>query len=266
MTVVSSEAKMHSLTARVPGCTVLAVALLCCAQRLHASVILGAGTTAQGTAAIRGSDLTDPENDGQADADVGYNAVFSGNEEPAFGGGESAFNVFDNRVGGGNDKWCCGTGNQIPAEGYQVTAQLNAGPHILSSFTLTSGNDTPPRRPSVWEIRGSNDGANFTTIFSVNETDVATKAPNGDSDGDRTVFSADNQTVEFTAGTDFPVPASSGYQYFRFVVFDTPGSPGGNHFQLNEIEYFGTPVPEPSLAGAGAVALSGLVLRRRRAA
>src|SRR5687767_15102539 len=95
------------------GAAVLALAV-CCGGSLHGAVILGAGTTAQGTAAIRGSDLTDPDNNGDPDADVNYNAIFSGNEEPAFGGGEFAFNVFDNRVGGGNDKWCCGTGNEIP--------------------------------------------------------------------------------------------------------------------------------------------------------
>ena len=59
-----------------------------------------------GTAALLGGDLTDPEDDGAPDADEGYNAIFSANEEPGFGGGEFAFNVFDNILGGGNAKWC----------------------------------------------------------------------------------------------------------------------------------------------------------------
>ncbi|MDE0636331.1 MAG: hypothetical protein OXI43_10840 [Candidatus Poribacteria bacterium] len=59
-----------------------------------------------GTGALLGGDLTDPEDDGAPDADEGYNAIFSANDEPGFGGGEFAFNVFDNILGGGNAKWC----------------------------------------------------------------------------------------------------------------------------------------------------------------
>ena len=59
-----------------------------------------------GTASLIGGDLTDPEDDGAPDANEGYNAIFSANEEPGFGGGEFAFNVFDNILGGGNAKWC----------------------------------------------------------------------------------------------------------------------------------------------------------------
>ena len=59
-----------------------------------------------GTGSLLGGDLTDPEDDGAPDADEGYNAIFSANEEPGFGGGEFAFNVFDNILGPGNAKWC----------------------------------------------------------------------------------------------------------------------------------------------------------------
>src|SRR5687767_2707914 len=77
----------------------------------NASILRGIGT-----ANLIGGDLTDPENDGNPEANVNYNAIFTGNEEPGFGGGEFAFNVFDNLVGGGNDKWCCGgtPGDQVP--------------------------------------------------------------------------------------------------------------------------------------------------------
>ena len=67
----------------------------------QAEKILGTGT-----GSLLGGDLTDPEDDGDPEADKGYNAIFSANDEPGFGGGESAFNVFDNRLGPGNDKWC----------------------------------------------------------------------------------------------------------------------------------------------------------------
>ena len=58
------------------------------------------------TASLLGGDLTDPEDDGEPDANEGYNAIFTSSEEPGFGGGEFAFNVFDNQLGPGNAKWC----------------------------------------------------------------------------------------------------------------------------------------------------------------
>ncbi len=67
----------------------------------QAEEILGVGTDS-----LLGGDLTDPEDDGLPDADEGYDAIFTSSEEPGFGGGEFAFNVFDNQLGGGNAKWC----------------------------------------------------------------------------------------------------------------------------------------------------------------
>lgn len=68
---------------------------------VYAEEVLGTGT-----GSLIGGDLTDPENDGNPEADEGYNAKFSSSEEPGFAGGENAFNVFDNQLGGGNAKWC----------------------------------------------------------------------------------------------------------------------------------------------------------------
>lgn len=67
----------------------------------QAEEILGTGN-----GSLIGGDLTDPEDDGAPDADQGYNATFTSSEEPGFGGGEFAFNVFDNQLGPGNAKWC----------------------------------------------------------------------------------------------------------------------------------------------------------------
>ena len=67
----------------------------------QAEKVLGVGTDS-----LLGGDLTDPEDDGNPEADEGYNAIFSANEEPGFAGGENAFNVFDNVLGPGNAKWC----------------------------------------------------------------------------------------------------------------------------------------------------------------
>ncbi|MDE0636314.1 MAG: hypothetical protein OXI43_10755 [Candidatus Poribacteria bacterium] len=68
---------------------------------VQAEEVLGTGT-----GALIGGDLTDPEDDGAPDANDGYNATFTSSEEPGFGGGEFAFNVFDNQLGPGNAKWC----------------------------------------------------------------------------------------------------------------------------------------------------------------
>ena len=67
----------------------------------QAEEVLGVGTDS-----LLGGDLTDPEDDGNPEADDGYDAIFTANDEPGFAGGEFAFNVFDNTLGPGNAKWC----------------------------------------------------------------------------------------------------------------------------------------------------------------
>jgi MYXO-CTERM domain-containing protein len=190
-------------------------------QQAQAVVVRGTGT-----GALVGGDLTDPENDGQPDANIGYNAVFSANDEPDFGGGEFAFNVFDNQVGGGNAKWCCGPAGGIPAGGLHVTAQLNAGARFLTGFTLTSGNDSPERDPISWKIQGSNDGISFTDIVVHNASSI---------------WSQRDQVVQFEAGKDFATPTVA-YNTYRFVTLNTTANPNGAYFQFGEIEYFGTAV------------------------
>lgn len=175
-----------------------------------------------GTASLIGGDLTDPEDDGNPEADEGYNAIFSANEEPGFAGGENSFNVFDNELGGGNTKWCCGRGGGIPEEGLHITAEFDQ-PYILTHFTVSSANDAPGRDPTVWEIQGSNDGEDFTTIFS--------------HDGD-SLWTERLQVIRFDAGVDYD-DQTDGYQFLRFVTFNTALNPNGAYFQIGEIEYFG---------------------------
>ncbi len=183
----------------------------------QAEEVLGTGTES-----LLGGDLTDPEDDGEPEADEGYNATFSANDEPGFAGGEFAFNVFDNRLGPSNDKWCCGVGGGIPTEGLHVTAEFEEA-YGLTHFTVSSANDVPARDPTVWEVQGSNDGEDFTTIFS----------HDGESFWDQRL-----QVVLFEAGEDFEVQ-TTGYRFFRHVTFDTASNPAGAYFQIGEIEYFG---------------------------
>lgn len=198
-----------------------------------------------GTAALLGGDLTDPQNDGDPENNINYDATFSASEEAGFGGAEAAFNVFDNQVGGGNAKWCCGDGNNFPVNPISITATFSSAV-ILTTFTLTSGNDTPGRDPLVWEIQGSNDGTNFTTIYARNNLAAS-------------VWTLRDQVVRFDAGSDFATPIA--YTSLRFVTTAT-GLTTGARFQLNEIEYFS--IPEPGTAGILMAALGTMTLRRRR--
>ncbi|MGK0187645.1 MAG: hypothetical protein ACI9R3_003433 [Verrucomicrobiales bacterium] len=169
-----------------------------------------------------GMDLTDPEDDGDPEDDVDYNAVFASSEEEGFGGGEFAFNVFDNVVGGGNDKWCCGSDGTFPDEPLWIQATFE-DPIVLSQFTIASANDTPGRDPLVWEIQGSNDGEEFTTIFRQDDT-----VP---------IWDERNQVAEFSAGRNYQLPGA--YTTIRFTCIET-GLTGGARFQLAELEFFGT--------------------------
>ena len=177
-------------------------------------------------AELKGGDLTDPEDDGDPEFDEGYDAVFAASEEEGFGGGESAFNVFDNVVGGGNDKWCCGSDGdpQFPEEPIWVSATFEE-PIVLTEFTVSSANDVPGRDPMVWEMQGSNDGENFTTIYRQDDPGVS-------------IWDQRLQTKGFCAGQHYPKPA--GYTTFRFLCEET-GLTSGPRFQIGEIELFGDP-------------------------
>jgi hypothetical protein len=201
----------------------------------QAVVVRGTGTTA-----LVGNDLTDPENNGSADTNLNYNATFRANNEAGFGGGEFAYNVFDNRLGGSNDKWCC---DMFP--GMFVEANFGAQRYVLTSFTASSANDIPGRDADIWQIRGSNDGINYTTIFSYNHDGVSPWAQR-------------LQVNQYFMGTDYAAPAA--YSIFQYQVMSTVS---GEH-QLGELEFFSTAVPEPGMISLLGLGLAGLAFARRK--
>ena len=179
-----------------------------------------------GTDSLIGNDLTDLGDDGDPEFDEGYDAIFDSSDEPGFGGGEFAFNVFDNRLGPSNDKWCCGVGGGIfEDEPIWVSAQLPV-PHFLTSFTISSANDVPERDPIFFSVQGSNDGENYTDIYTYED--------------DFGPWDERLQVIQFNGGgDDFPTQTVA-YDHFRLATFDTLNNPNGAYFQVGEIEFFGT--------------------------
>ena len=213
---------------------ILTTALSLLTAPASASLMLGTGTQA-----LIGGDLTDPENDGLADSNVNYNATFRSSVEQGFGGREYAFNVFDNILSGGNGKWCCNGGT------VWVEADFGSDQYILDTFTLSSANDVASRDSDQWSILGSNDGVNYTTIFSY---DVAGLS----------IWGADRfEVVQFSNSDDYNV--NTAYSIFRY---QSTSVVSGSAHQLGEIEFFGTKIPEPSTIAIFALGMIGLASRR----
>lgn len=168
--------------------------------------------------ALLGGDLTDPEDDGidtENSAGENFNWVSISSSEKSFfsdatagGVNEGSFDIFDNKVGGGEAKWCCGGAPQ------DITVEFEEAVS-LTHFTITSGNDTPGRDPVDWQIQGSDDGLTFTPIFTHTGSSIWTER---------------NQTALVTLTSP-----SDPYKFIRYSVTAT----GINVHQLSEIEYFG---------------------------
>ena len=192
---------------------ILTILILSLSSQLQASSILGTGS-----GALLGGDLTDPENngiDGTDGSGGNWNWTSIDASIDKSWTGEGAWNAFDNRVGSGNDKWCCDGPTQW------VYVQFSQA-YVLSHFTITSGNDVSGRDPDIWKIQGSNNGSDWTDIFSYSN------------DGN-SPFSARNQVIRYNgAEDDFATPSS--YSYFRYLVTSVVS---GSMHQINELEFFG---------------------------
>jgi hypothetical protein len=75
-------------------------------------------------------------------------------------------------------------------------------PAIVNKYNITSGNDAPDRDPKTWEMLGSNDGSNWTSL------DTRTNE----------VFPGRNQTREFEVNN------TTAYKYYRVKITANYGS------------------------------------------
>ena len=242
-------------------------ALLLCSPTAQAVVVRG-----YGTANLIGSDLTDPNNNINDNVPgslpyrgTGYDFVSANASSELYftpgGGSEGALDLFDNKVGGGEAKWCC---NGVPSGAAADLNNLTIGQWVqvtlpekyaLTRFTIASDNDSGDTRdPDQWRILGSNDGVNFTSIFTYNNNGTSPFTLGGGS--------LENKVLQYDAGIDFPAPNM--YNTFRFQAFSV-GSSGA--FGLSELEFYGV-LPEPStlaLFGVGGCAAIMWFARKRRA-
>ena len=218
----------------------------------HAVLDLG-----NGTGALVGSDLTDIGDDGVEGSYAppnlaGFDATFFSSNEPGFGGGEFAFNVFDNVLSSRNGKWCCGAANES-----QIVGAIFTNTYRLTSFTVSSANDVPSRDPSVWRIEGSNDTT--TGLDGVWTTIYNHATPGSD-------WATRFQVNQYSPADGDTFLTTAGFTAFRMVTDSTAGgATSGAFFQIGEIEFFGsTPVPEPATTTLAVLGLGGLMMRRRR--
>jgi hypothetical protein len=169
-----------------------------------------------GTSALIGGDLTDPENNGVDGANTNWNWVSISATSENTWSAEGAYNIFDNKVGAGDDKWCC----DGPPQSIAVRFER---PYVLTHFTLAAGNDAAERDPTRWYIEGSNDGTNWTVIYGW----TAGLSP----------FSQRLEVLQFNGnGADFATPQP--WSWFRYRVETNDNA----LLQINELELFGVPV------------------------
>lgn len=175
-----------------------------------------------GTAALLGADLTDPDNDLDDSTPEGaqFNwftatattKAFFGTGVQADATSMGAFDLFDNKLGPVNDKWCCG--------GPPASATLEfPGTVSLTHFTIAPPDDRPERDPVDWQIQGSNDGLTFEPIFT--QTDPI-----------RTGIWTDRLQV---VRCQLAAPSAA----YRYIRYECTTAVSGQH-ALGELEFFGT--------------------------
>jgi hypothetical protein len=73
--------------------------------------------------------------------------------------GENGQQAFDLNAG---TKWYNGDNNG--GTGWIAYQFAGLASHVVTSYSVTSANDVPPRDPTAWELQGSNNGATWVVV------------------------------------------------------------------------------------------------------
>lgn len=139
-----------------------------------------------------------------AGAIISYSAQHTTNRD------EAAWRAFDGRY---DTKWLAFTN----AAWIQATFP-DMKKYVVTSYAITSGNDTPGRDPDDWKLKASDDGANWVIL------DTRTGAAGS--------WTARNQTVTFDLSSN-----TTAYRMYRLDISKT-SDPSLNAVQLSELELF----------------------------
>jgi Pregnancy-associated plasma protein-A/Secretion system C-terminal sorting domain len=129
--------------------------------------------------------------------------------------GEGEAQAFDNTS---NTKWLV-----FSSTGNIAYDFANEDAYVVTRYTVASANDEPARDPKNWNLQGSNDGSNWTTVNSQNNQ-----------------FFGNRFEVK-----PYDITNSTSYKRYRLNVTSNNGS---GYLQIGEIQMFGgsgTPPPPP---------------------
>jgi hypothetical protein len=191
---------------------------------LGCGLCLGDGAVCGSAGTLNVCPGTDPVNRAQGGMVLSTNPT-----SPPMFATEGDLKAFDNDI---NTKWYV-RGNPTPSIAYHFGGTKS---YVITSYTITSGNDAPDRDPLSWRLEGSN-SQNLTTWTTVDTRTNETFANRG-------------QTNYYS------FPNTNGYIIYRLVVTANNGNLNfGGEFQVAEIQLFGDPTPVD--AGTGTDASSG---------